>query len=85
MKHNITPIELPLGLGTVNSIEILVNYSIGDNTTDLIIKFYDGNILLNPSPLLLAVPAEQMSAWDYNFSPIVVWAIQQLNTQLNPN
>lgn len=84
MKHPITPIQLPLGLGIARQIEIKVNYSIGDHTTDLIITFYDGNVVLNPSPLLVAVPAEQMQSWDYDFAPIVGWVCNQLGAEILP-
>jgi hypothetical protein len=78
MKHNIEPVTLPLGLGTCNAIEVKVNYSIGDPTTDLAVQLYDGNTPLLPSPKMLAVPRETMQAWNIDLGQILTWATGQI-------
>ena len=87
-KINIIPTELPLGLGTANVMEIVVNYSIGDDTTDLSVQYYDFNgstyRLLNVSPQVVPVPLEQMQAWGYDFSQIVAWVATQTGAELEP-
>ena len=72
-KIAIQPTALPFGLGTANFMEIVVNYSIGDDTTDLQVFYYDNLVKLNVSPQIVPVPLAQMQTWGYNFSQIVEW------------
>lgn len=76
-KINITPTDLPLNLGTANRMEIVVSYSIGDETTDLHVFYYDGSRQLNINPQILPVPDTQMQAWGYDFGQIVQWVMSQ--------
>ena len=84
MKIAIQPTELPLGLGTANYMEIVVNYSIGDDTTDLQIYYYDNLVKLNVSPQVVPVPIEQMQTWGYDFSQIVNWVATQTGAVITP-
>jgi len=70
MKIAIEPTELPLGLGTANYMEIVVNYSIGDDTTDLQLFYYDN-----------LVKVDQMETWGYDFGPIVEWVLNQTGAE----
>lgn len=81
MKIAIQPTELPLGLGTANYMEIVVNYSIGDDTTDLQLFYYDNLVKLNVSPQVVPVPIEQMQAWGYDFGQIVTWVLEQTGAE----
>lgn len=81
-KIAIQPTTLPLGLGTANYMEIVVNYSIGDETTDLQVYYYHGQHLLNVSPQVVPVPLEQMQTWGYDFSQIVAWVTDQTGAEL---
>ena len=81
MKIAIKPTELPLGLGTANYMEIVVNYSIGDDTTDLQIYYYDNLVKLNVSPQVVPVPIEAMQTWGYDFGPIVEWVLEQTGAE----
>lgn len=76
-KLAIQPTELPLGLGTANYMEIVVNYSIGDVTTELQIFYYDNLVKLNVPPQVVPVPIEKMQTWGYDFSQVVNWVATQ--------
>jgi hypothetical protein len=80
-KIAIQPTDLPLGLGTANYMEIVVNYSIGDESTDLQIFYYDNLVKLNVSPQVVPVPISEMQAWGYDFSQIVEWVANQTGAE----
>lgn len=82
MKYDIQPVTLPLGLGVCDKIEVIVSYSIGDPTTDLIVKLFKGNVELLSSPFLLAVPDHQMRAWDINLAQVLQWTSEQVGAVL---
>jgi hypothetical protein len=81
-KIAIQPTELPLGLGTANYMEIVVNYSIGDESTDLQIFYYDNLVKLNVSPQVIPVPVSEMQTWGYDFSQIVEWVATQAGAEI---
>jgi hypothetical protein len=81
-KIAIQPTDLPLGLGTANYMEIVVNYSIGDESTDLQIFYYDNLVKLNVSPQVVPVPIAEMQAWGYDFSQIVEWVATQTGAEI---
>jgi hypothetical protein len=81
-KIAIQPTSLPLGLGTANYMEIVVTYSIGDETTDLQIFYYDNLVQLNVSPQVIPVPVSEMQTWGYDFSQIVEWVANQTGAEL---
>ena len=81
-KIAIQPTVLPLGLGTANYMEVVVNYSIGDETTDLQVYYYYGQHKLNVSPQIVAVPLEVMQLWGYDFTQIVAWVTEQTGAVL---
>ena len=81
-KIAIQPTVLPLGLGTANYMEVVVNYSIGDDTTDLQVYYYDNLIKLNVSPQIVPVPLAQMQTWGYDFSQILAWVADQTGAVL---
>jgi hypothetical protein len=80
-KIAIQPTELPLGLGTANYMEIVVNYSIGDESTDLQVYYYDNLVKLNVSPQVIPVPIAAMQTWGYDFSQIVEWVANQTGAE----
>ncbi|MFN9110488.1 MAG: hypothetical protein ACK5XN_10515 [Bacteroidota bacterium] len=80
-KIAIQPTSLPLGLGTANYMEIVVNYSIGDESTDLQIFYYDNLVKLNVSPQVIPVPVSEMQTWGYDFSQIVEWVANQTGAE----
>jgi hypothetical protein len=80
-KIAIQPTDLPLGLGTANYMEVVVNYSIGDESTDLQIFYYDNLVKLNVSPQVVPVPIAEMQAWGYDFSQIVEWVANQTGAE----
>jgi hypothetical protein len=80
-KIAIQPTDLPLGLGTANYMEIVVNYSIGDESTDLQIFYYDNLVKLNVSPQVIPVPISEMQTWGYDFSQIVEWVANQTGAE----
>lgn len=80
-KIAIQPTDLPLGLGTADYMEIVVNYSIGDDTTDLQVFYYDGPRKLNVSPQVVPVPVSEMQTWGYDFSQIVQWVAGQTGAE----
>jgi hypothetical protein len=80
-KIAIQPTDLPLGLGTANYMEIVVNYSIGDESTDLQIFYYDNLVKLNVSPQVVPVPIAEMQTWGYDFSQIVEWVATQTGAE----
>ena len=81
-KIAIQPTSLPLGLGTANYMEIVVTYSIGDETTDLQIFYYDNLVKLNVSPQVVPVPVSEMQTWGYDFSQIVEWVANQTGAEI---
>ena len=81
-KIAIQPTSLPLGLGTANYMEIVVTYSIGDESTDLQIFYYDNLVQLNVSPQVIPVPVSEMQTWGYDFSQIVEWVANQTGAEL---
>ena len=81
-KIAIQPTSLPLGLGTANYMEIVVNYSIGDESTDLQIFYYDNLVKLNVSPQVIPVPVSEMQTWGYDFSQIVEWVANQTGAEI---
>jgi hypothetical protein len=82
-KIAIQPTELPLGLGTANYMEIVVTYSIGDETTDLQVYYYDNLVKLNVSPQVIPVPISEMQTWGYDFSQIVEWVANQTGAEIS--
>jgi hypothetical protein len=82
-KIAIQPTSLPLGLGTANYMEIVVTYSIGDETTDLQIFYYDNLVKLNVSPQVVPVPVSEMQTWGYDFSQIVEWVANQTGAEIS--
>jgi hypothetical protein len=80
-KIAIQPTSLPLGLGTANYMEIVVNYSIDDESTDLQIFYYDNLVKLNVSPQVIPVPVSEMQTWGYDFSQIVEWVANQTGAE----
>lgn len=78
----IQPTPYPHGHGECDSIEIVVRYALGDDSADLEVHFFAGNIKLNTSPRIIPVPVEQMLAWSYNFDPIRLWVMDQIGAQL---
>jgi hypothetical protein len=80
-KIAIQPTSLPLGLGTANYMEIVVTYSIGDESTDLQIFYYDNLVKLNVSPQVVPVPVSEMQTWGYDFSQIVEWVANQTGAE----
>ena len=82
-KIAIQPTSLPLGLGTANYMEIVVNYSIGDESTDLQIFYYDNLVKLNVSPQVIPVPVSEMQTWGYDFSQIVEWVANQTGAEIS--
>jgi hypothetical protein len=62
-------------------MEIVVNYSIGDESTDLQIFYYDNLVKLNVSPQVVPVPISEMQAWGYDFSQIVEWVATQTGAE----
>ena len=80
-KIAIQPTSLPLGLGTANYMEIVVTYSIGDESTDLQIFYYDNLVQLNVSPQVIPVPVSEMQTWGYDFSQIVEWVANQTGAE----
>ena len=81
-KIAIQPTSLPLGLGTANYMEIVVTYSIGDESTDLQIFYYDNLVKLNVSPQVIPVPVSEMQTWGYDFSQIVEWVANQTGAEI---
>jgi hypothetical protein len=81
-KIAIQPTSLPLGLGTANYMEIVVTYSIGDESTDLQIFYYDNLVQLNVSPQVIPVPVSEMQTWGYDFSQIVEWVANQTGAEI---
>ena len=81
-KIAIQPTWLPLGLGTANYMEIVVTYSIGDESTDLQIFYYDNLVKLNVSPQVIPVPVSEMQTWGYDFSQIVEWVANQTGAEI---
>jgi hypothetical protein len=81
-KIAIQPTSLPLGLGTANYMEIVVTYSIGDESTDLQIFYYDNLVKLNVSPQVVPVPVSEMQTWGYDFSQIVEWVANQTGAEI---
>jgi hypothetical protein len=82
-KIAIQPTDLPLGLGTANYMEIVVTYSIGDETTDLQVYYYDNLVKLNVSPQVIPVPISEMQTWGYDFSQIVEWVANQTGAEIS--
>jgi hypothetical protein len=82
-KIAIQPTSLPLGLGTANYMEIVVTYSIGDETTDLQVYYYDNLVKLNVSPQVIPVPISEMQTWGYDFSQIVEWVANQTGAEIS--
>ena len=82
-KIAIQPTSLPLGLGTANYMEIVVTYSIGDESTDLQIFYYDNLVKLNVSPQVIPVPIAAMQQWGYDFSQIVEWVANQTGAEIS--
>ena len=82
-KIAIQPTWLPLGLGTANYMEIVVTYSIGDESTDLQIFYYDNLVKLNVSPQVIPVPVSEMQTWGYDFSQIVEWVANQTGAEIS--
>jgi hypothetical protein len=82
-KIAIQPTWLPLGLGTANYMEIVVTYSIGDETTDLEIYYYDDLVKLNVSPQVIPVPISEMQTWGYDFTQIVEWVANQTGAEIS--
>jgi hypothetical protein len=82
-KIAIQPTWLPLGLGTANYMEIVVTYSIGDESTDLQIFYYDNLVQLNVSPQVIPVPVSEMQTWGYDFSQIVEWVANQTGAEIS--
>jgi hypothetical protein len=82
-KIAIQPTSLPLGLGTANYMEIVVTYSIGDETTDLEIYYYDDLVKLNVSPQVIPVPISEMQTWGYDFTQIVEWVANQTGAEIS--
>ena len=80
-KIAIQPTSLPLGLGTANYMEIVVTYSIGDETTELQIFYYDNLVKLNVSPQVIPVPVSEMQTWGYDFSQVVEWVANQTGVE----
>ena len=81
-KINIKPIELPLGLGSVDRIEIRVNYAIGDESTTLEVHYYNGSFEVTQiTPKLIPVPPSTMESWGYDFGQIVTWAMTQIGAE----
>jgi len=81
-KFNIQPVHLPLGLDEANACEIQVHYSLGDEDVDLHVFFFNGNIKLNISPILIGVPREVLESWQLDFSAVRAWVVQQVGAQL---
>lgn len=77
-KIPIQPTQYPHGHGQCTDIEIIVHYALGDESADLEVLFFNGNIKLNTSPRIIPVPLEQMIAWNYNFNPIREWVCAQI-------
>jgi hypothetical protein len=62
-------------------MEIVVTYSIGDESTDLQIFYYDNLVQLNVSPQVIPVPVSEMQTWGYDFSQIVEWVANQTGAE----
>jgi hypothetical protein len=63
-------------------MEIVVNYSIGDESTDLQIFYYDNLVKLNVSPQVIPVPVSEMQTWGYDFTQIVEWVAGQAGAEI---
>lgn len=83
-KIAIQPTNYPHGHGQCTDIEIVVHYALGDESADLEVLFYNGNIRLNTSPRVIPVPVQQMLAWNYNFDPIRAWVCDQIGAEILP-
>lgn len=83
MKIAIQPKSLDLGLGSVDRIEIRIDYAIGDESTTLRVHYFNGNAeVTTVTPKLIPVPPETMQAWDYDFSQIVTWVLNVIGAEL---
>lgn len=81
-KIDIVTKSLPLGLGTINKIEIKVDYSIGDESTTLQVRYFNGNAeVTTVTPKLIPVPPEVMQQWGYDFSQIVTWVLNEIDAE----
>lgn len=84
MKIAIQPKNLDLLLGTVDHIEIRVNYAIGDESTTLSVYYYNGNAEVTTiTPKLIPVPPEVMQQWGYDFGQITTWVLTQIGAELD--
>lgn len=84
-RIKIVPKSLELGLGQVDRIEINVNYSIGDESTTLQVRYFnDSAEVTTITPKLLPVPPETMKAWGYDFGQIVHWVMDEISAELLP-
>jgi len=82
-KINIKPIQLPLGLGEVDRIEISVNYAIGDDSLTLEVHYYSGTFEVTQiTPKLVPVPPAVMQEWGYDFAQVVQYCLNEIGAEL---
>jgi hypothetical protein len=82
----IKPILMGLNLGEVDKIKITVPYEIKSNQVTLQCYAYNSqNKQINLSPINLDVPIEVLQEWNFDFTPVILWTIDQLGVELKNN
>lgn len=81
-KVNIQPQPLGLNMGEVHSIQTRVNHTIGSTSVVLEVDLFDeGGFSLLPSPRLIPVPQETLTAWGFDFSPVTAFVLNELGAE----
>lgn len=76
---NITPVNLGLSLGTVTSVKISMNYTLGSNTLIVKVRYFDQfGLEIGVLPVEIPVPEEVLQSWNIDLSPLKSWTLQQL-------
>lgn len=81
-KVNIQPQPLGLNMGEVHSIQTRVNHTIGSTSVVLEVDLFDaGGFSILPSPRLIPVPQETLTAWGFDFSPVTAFVLNELGAE----
>jgi hypothetical protein len=76
---NISPVNLGLSLGTVTSVKISMNYTLGSNTLIVKVRYFDQfGLEIGVLPVEIPVPEEVLQSWNIDLSPLKSWTLQQL-------
>jgi hypothetical protein len=76
---NINPVNLGLSLGTVTSVKISMNYTLGSNTLIVKVRYFDQfGLEIGVLPVEIPVPEEVLQSWNIDLSPLKSWTLQQL-------